>query len=132
MQSCSAHRPCAKVNGHALNQAVLPACGAVSLTADRGQPQSESVFPAIYDAYAPLVRWCLRHVLPRNLYNAEGDDLTQEVFLRLIKHDPMLPTHADRVRWLTTVTRNVGISARRKRRMTTNCEILDRGLTATK
>jgi DNA-directed RNA polymerase specialized sigma24 family protein len=66
------------------------------------------------------------------LYNAEGEDLTQEVFLRFIKYEPTLPTHADRVRWLLTVTRNVAISARRKRRMTTNCELVDELVTATK
>jgi len=137
MQSCSAHRPCAKVNGAALklglpHPAVFKASPASPEAAPSERSATEPDFSALYDAYAPLVRWGLRNVLSRTLYNAEGDDLTQEVFLRLVKHAPTLPTHADRVRWLMTVTRNVAISARRKRRMTTNCELVDQLLTAAK
>lgn len=129
MQSCPAHRPCAKVNDHGFKLGAphhlgLPVRDTGSLIASDEQLPMEPSFPELYRAYAPLVRWSLRNVLSRTLYHAEGEDLTQEVFLRLIKHGPWLTTHADRVRWLTTVTRNIGISARRRRRMTTNCETI--------
>jgi len=137
MQSCPAHRPCAKVNGAALKLRLpRPTAFTASPDSPDAAPSEHARtgldFTTLYDAYAPLVRWGLRNVLSRTLYNSEAEDLTQEVFLRLVKHAPTLPTHTDRVRWLMTVTRHVAISARRKRRMTTNCELVDQLLTATK
>ncbi len=82
-------------------------------------------FTALYDAYAPFVRWSLRNTLPRALYSTDGDDLTQEVFIRLANGSPPLPTDADITRWLTTITRNLAISSRRKCRPRTNCAIFD-------
>ena len=82
-------------------------------------------FTLLYEAYAPLVRWCLRNTLPRALYSTDGDDLTQEVFMRLANGAPPLLTDADITRWLTTITRNAAISSRRKCRPRTNCTVFD-------
>jgi len=91
----------------------------------RHQEGCTEAFVTLYDSYKPLVRWCLRTTLSRELYHAESDDLIQDIFLRLAKRAPALRTDLDLTRWLVRIARNVAISARRKRRLMTNHAIID-------
>jgi len=47
------------------------------------------------------------------------------VFLRVAWRAPALRTDLDVTRWLTRIAHNLAISARRKRRMTTNHAIIE-------
>jgi len=82
-------------------------------------------FNAVYDEYVPLLRRCLRGILPRSLYSAEGEDLIQEVFLAFAIRPPVVRSDAQLRCWLITVARSKAFSALRKQRLRTNCTIID-------